>query len=79
MKLVAAMPFLVEPSETWLEPKRSGTWLASKMVPIHGEGLAALVALVNADAGALALHLADALDAAAMRANRAVRPTRAST
>ena len=41
---------------------------------LHGEGLAALVALVDADPGALALHLADAVHAAAMRADRAVRP-----
>ena len=33
------------------------------------ERLAALVALVEAHAGALALHLADTLDAAAMRAS----------
>lgn len=39
-----------------------------------GEGLAALVALVSANAGALALHLGNALDTAAMRANRTVRP-----
>ena len=37
----------------------------------HAEGLAALVALVNANARALALHLANALDAAAMRTNGA--------
>jgi hypothetical protein len=40
----------------------------------YAEGLAALVALVNADAGALAAHLADAVKAAAVRADRAIRP-----
>ena len=38
------------------------------------ERLAALVALVEAHAGRLALHLADALKAAAMRADWTVRP-----
>src|SRR3954463_1036840 len=41
---------------------------------LHGKGLAALVALVGADPGALALHLGNALDAAAMRTDGAVRP-----
>ena len=41
---------------------------------LDGEGLPALIALVGADPGALAAHLADALDAAAMRADRALRP-----
>ena len=41
---------------------------------LHGEGLAALVALVEADPGALAAHLADALHPAAVRADGAVRP-----
>ena len=42
----------------------------------HGEGLAAFVALVEAKAGGLALHLANAfaIGIAAMRANRALRP-----
>src|SRR5262249_34295837 len=41
---------------------------------LHGKGLAALVALVRADAGALAAHLGDAIHAAAMRADWAFRP-----
>jgi hypothetical protein len=41
---------------------------------LHGEGLAALIALVDAYTGALALQLADAIGAAAVWANRAVRP-----
>lgn len=41
---------------------------------LHGEGLAALVALVGADPGALAAHLANALEGAALWANGAVRP-----
>ena len=41
---------------------------------LDGELLAALVAFPEADPGALALHFADALDAAAVRANRAFRP-----
>src|SRR5215204_3628122 len=40
----------------------------------HPEGLPAVVALVDADAGALALQLTDAIGAAAMWANRTVRP-----
>jgi hypothetical protein len=36
---------------------------------LHGEGLAALVALVSANPGALAAHLGNALHAAAMRAD----------
>ena len=39
----------------------------------HGEGLAALVALLDANAGALA-DLANPINAAALRANRAIRP-----
>ena len=41
---------------------------------LHGELGAALVALVRADAGALALHLGNALDAAAFRADGTIRP-----
>ena len=41
---------------------------------LHSERLAALVALVSADPGALAAHLGNTLGAAAMRANRTVRP-----
>jgi hypothetical protein len=41
---------------------------------LHSELLAALVALVEADAGRFAIHLADAIKPAAMRANRTVRP-----
>ena len=41
---------------------------------LHGEGLAALVALVRANPGALALHLGNALHAATVRADGAVRP-----
>ena len=40
----------------------------------HGEGLPALVALVEANASALSLHLGDALNPAAMRTNRPFRP-----
>jgi hypothetical protein len=41
---------------------------------LAGEWLAALVALVSAYASALALHLGNAIEAAAMRANGSVRP-----
>src|SRR5262249_19690945 len=41
---------------------------------LHRERFAALVALVRANAGALAAHLGNALKAAAVRANRAFRP-----
>ena len=47
---------------------------------LHGELLAALTALMKADAYALGrvrLDLADAFDAAAMRADRTVRPKNA--
>jgi hypothetical protein len=40
----------------------------------HPERLSALVALPNAYPSALALELADAINAAAMRANGTVRP-----
>src|SRR5580704_1163859 len=40
----------------------------------HGERLAAGVALVKPDAGGFTLHLADAILALAMRADRAFRP-----
>ena len=40
----------------------------------NGEGLAALVALVQPLAGGLAAHKANALHATAMRAGRAIRP-----
>jgi hypothetical protein len=40
----------------------------------HAERLAAVVALIDANAGALAAHLGNAIDCAAMRANRTVRP-----
>ena len=39
-----------------------------------GEGLAALVTLLGADAGGFAAHLADALVAATVRADRTIRP-----
>jgi hypothetical protein len=41
---------------------------------LHGELLSALVALVNAVAGALAAHLRNAIEPAAVRADRTVRP-----
>jgi hypothetical protein len=41
---------------------------------LHGEGLAADVALIDACAGALALHFAHALTLATLRAGRAMRP-----
>lgn len=41
---------------------------------LHGELLTALVALVGADPGALAFHLGNSLHAAAMRADRTLRP-----
>ena len=41
---------------------------------LHGEGLAAVVALVDADPGALALHLAILLHPATVRAYRTARP-----
>jgi hypothetical protein len=41
---------------------------------LDGKGLAALVALVGADPGALAAHLGNTVHSAAMRANRPIRP-----
>lgn len=41
---------------------------------LYGKWLAAVLALVHADAGALALHLAILLDATTVRANRTTRP-----
>jgi hypothetical protein len=41
---------------------------------LHSEWLTALVALVSPNAGALALHRADAIHAAAMGADRAFWP-----
>ena len=76
VKLVANMPFLDDgQSAIALQPDVQRD-VASLEDGAHGhaERLAALVALVEADAGALALHLGDALNAAAMRADRAFRP-----
>src|SRR4030095_724334 len=53
---------------------RMGTWRLEYGANLDGEGLAVPVALVGADPGALALHLRNAVNAAAMRANRTPRP-----
>jgi hypothetical protein len=41
---------------------------------LYGEGLTAVVALIDADAGALALQLGDPVQTAALGADRAMRP-----
>jgi hypothetical protein len=69
------MPFLPEAiSKIACSQCRMGKWLASKMVPIHGQGLAALVALVGADPGAFTAHLGNPLRAPAMRADSPIGP-----
>lgn len=61
--------------EDGLQPQTQRKWARFKDGPyLDGKRLTAVVALVGAYAGALAAHLADALKAAAMRANGAVRP-----
>ena len=55
------------------KPQRNVAGLKNR-TDCRAEGLAALVALPNADPGALALKLSDAIHAAAMRADGAIRP-----
>src|SRR4051812_46613100 len=76
VKLVAADPlFRRRHEEDCLQPVAHGDVASLEYRPdLHGKGLAALVALVRANAGALAAHLADPVNSAAVRANRAVSP-----
>jgi hypothetical protein len=76
VKLVRANALLRgRKQEDRLQPKMHGDVAGFEDSPnLHGEGLAALVALVSANTGALAAHLGDTLYAAAMRAHGAVRP-----
>lgn len=61
--------------EDGLQPEAQGDMAGLENGPdLDGKGLAAVVALIGAYAGALAAHLADTLKAAAMRAYRAIRP-----
>src|SRR5882672_2569727 len=76
VQLVRADPLLARgDQEDTLEPKakRNVAGLENG-ADLHGKGLAAVVALVGAYAGALAAHLGIALHSAAMRAYRATRP-----
>src|SRR3569623_1828993 len=76
VKLVRADALLAARDQVHcLKPKVHGDVRGFKDgADLHGEGLTALVALVSANAGRLALHLADALHTPAMRADRTVRP-----
>src|SRR6185312_11528814 len=76
MQLVAADAFLAgRHQKDRLQPMAHGDVAGLENGPdFHGEGLAALVALVGADPGALAFHLGNALGLTALRANSAVRP-----
>jgi hypothetical protein len=76
VKLIAADPLLAGAQQVHgLQPKaHRNVAVLEYGADLHGEGLAALVALVNAYAGALALELANAVHAAAVRADRAFRP-----
>lgn len=76
MKLVARNALLARRHEKHrLKPEMHRNMARLKDGPnLDGEGLAALVALVGADAGAPAAHLPDALETAAMRADRTFRP-----
>src|SRR4051812_42732683 len=76
MQLVRADAlFAAREQENRLKPEmqRNVTALENR-ADFDGEGLAALVALVSPETGALALHRANAVKAAAMRAHGAVRP-----
>src|SRR5258705_10514720 len=76
VKLVAANALLAgRHQEDRLQPMAHGDVAGFEDgANLHGEGLAALVALVSANAGALAAHLGNALHAAAMRAYAPIRP-----
>jgi hypothetical protein len=76
MKLVAADTLFARAQQIHsLDPKPHWDVARFENGPyLYGELLAALVALVQADPGRVAAHLADALGAAAMRADRAVGP-----
>ena len=77
MKLIAANALLAGAKQVHrLQPKPHRNVAILKYgSDLHGKGLAALVALIDARPGAFALQLADAIDTAAMRANRAIGPT----
>src|SRR5581483_11559490 len=76
VKLVRTDPLLRSGNEIHrLKPNVHGNVAGLEDGPdLDGEGLPALVALVRADSGGLAAHLANAIEAAAMRADGAVRP-----
>src|SRR5690606_10274067 len=76
VKLVARNALLAARDQIHrLQPKAHRNLAVFKYgADLHGERLAALVALVRANAGGLATHLADALHAATVRADRALRP-----
>src|SRR5579883_54 len=76
MELVAADALLAGAKQVHrLQPQVHGDVAGLEDGPdLHGELLPALVALPKADTGGFAAHLGDALDSAAVRADRAFRP-----
>ncbi len=76
VKLVGADPLLAARDQVHrLQPQMQRNVAALEhSTHANGERLAALVALVEALAGGLAMHLADALHTAAVRAHGAFRP-----
>ena len=76
MKLVGAKAFLGGRQQVYgLEPKTHRNVAIFKDGPdLDGKGLAADIALIGANPGALAVHFANALFAPAMRANRTIGP-----
>jgi hypothetical protein len=76
VKLIAADAFLAGAQQVYgLDPKPHRDVAGFENGPdLHGELFAALIALVKADAGRIASHLSNALSAATMGADRAIRP-----
>src|ERR1700688_4055056 len=76
VKLVRANAFLAGSDQVnGLQPMAHRNMAGLEYGPdLHSEGFAALVALVGADTGGLALHWANPINPAAMRAHRALRP-----
>src|SRR5208283_1841573 len=78
VKLIGADPLLGRANQVHrLKPKMQGHMRRFENGPhAHGKWLAALVALVKAKASAFAVHLRNAIEASAMRADWTVRPKR---
>ena len=76
MKLVGAKTLLGGRQQVYgLEPEAHRNMAILKDGPnLDGKGLAAGIALIRANSGALAVHFTDSLFAPAMRTNRTIGP-----